>query len=131
MFWWTIFGSIFVVIACATYFSIRTRNSTESFTDISQNHSPTKLWDNIDIQYHITEDQLRKSVDHSMNLFMIRGDQGNIVPVYMETTQPFPTYRISGAFRTMIPTYEESIRLSLWKDKAFPSLSGNVVGYSL
>lgn len=75
----------------------------------------------LDIQYHPTEEQIRKQENHKMNVMFVKGVNGRPVEIKMEATQSFPTYYTPGAFphgsAAYVPSYEDSILLPLAKEK--------------
>lgn len=86
--------------------------------------SPSKTYgsnniNNLDIEYHMSEDQIREKEKHVMNLMYVKGDDGRPIGIHMEKTQSFPTYHTPGSFvhgsAQYVPTYEDAILLPLAK----------------
>ena len=113
-------GICIVIIIGSTYIvTLR-----EIFTaDGNGNNNPKydALNTNINTEYHVTEEELRKQEKHKMNVMYIKDDRGRPVGVNMEATQSFPTYYTPGAFpfssAAYVPTYEDAIEFPLSKQK--------------
>lgn len=125
--WVYAFCSIFVVLLCSSYLSFI--EPPESFTNSSitgisdSSNNIISFSNNLDVQYHVQEQQLRTIYDQPMIITPLKADNGSIIPVKMEKPQPFPLYYTPGTFRygasSFVPNYEDTVRLSNAKGPLF------------
>lgn len=119
-------GICIVIIIASTYI-VTLREIFTGLTTGASNASNANnpkydsLNTNINTEYHMTEEEIRKQEKHKMNVMYIKDDRGRPVGVNMEATQSFPTYFTPGAFpfssAAYVPSYEDAIELPLSKQK--------------
>ena len=115
-------GICIVIIIASTYIvTLREIFTGASNTSNANNPKYDSLNTNINTEYHMTEEEIRKQEKHKMNVMYIKDDRGRPVGVNMEATQSFPTYFTPGAFpfssAAYVPSYEDAIELPLSKQK--------------
>ena len=68
------------------------------------------------VEYHVSEDILRKSTQHTMRGMNLIDENGQQVVMDFEPTQVFPVYYTPGSFpygaSAFVPSYEEAVKLS-------------------
>lgn len=81
----------------------------------------TAMSNNSFVEYHVSEDILRKSSQHTLKGMQLIDENGVQVVMDFEPTQVFPVYYIPGSFlygaSAYVPTYEDTVKLSLVKSK--------------
>ena len=107
-----------ILTLCIIFATIREVFTTMPIDSPSKTYGSNNI-NNLDIEYHISEDQIREKEKHFMNAMTVKGDHGRPVTIYMEKTQSFPTYHTPGSFAhgsaQYVPTYEDAILLPLAK----------------
>ena len=111
-FWFYCFVLIFIILLCSYISALK-----ESFLDNNINNIKYKdMTNNYDIQYHLSEDEIRKQYKHKLNILYVKSISGGYVGISMENTQNFPIFYEPGTFQysstAYIPTYEDAIQLS-------------------
>lgn len=70
---------------------------------------------NVESAYHESEESIREREKQKMNVFYVRGEGDDFVPINMATTQNFPTFYTPGTFtysaRNYVPAYEDAVKL--------------------
>ena len=126
-FWFYVIISILVMFASAYFVTLREQSEKESKNDSEKDSFAVADFDknnpkyenaisNMDIEYHMSEDQIRETNKHKMNVMYVKGDNGRPVGVNMESTQNLPTYYTPGSLKydssAYVPTYEDAIKFS-------------------
>lgn len=113
-FWFYCIVLIIIILTCS-YIAA----SKESFLDVDVDVNNIKYKDvsnNYNIQYHLSEDEIREQYKHNLNVLYVRDSSGKYVGVNMEKTQNFPTFYEPGTFQysstAYIPSYEDAVQLS-------------------
>ena len=113
-FWFYCIVLIIIILTCS-YIAA----SKESFLDVDVDVNNIKYKDvsnNYNIQYHLSEDEIREQYKHKLNVLYVRDSSGKYVGVNMEKTQNFPTFYEPGTFQysstAYIPSYEDAVQLS-------------------
>ena len=126
LFWAKCFFSVFVMVGCAYIVTERESKERESFlatTDLEKDPPKYNATSNVDVDYHISEEELRKQERHNLNAVYIIGENGRPVAVNMETTQSFPTFYSPGTFpfgaAAYVPTYEDAVMMPLARQKKY------------
>jgi hypothetical protein len=117
-FWWYVIGFISVLFISSYVVSIRDEGFAVDGTENESNNvsARTQYTDHSFVEYHDSEETLRKSSGHQLKGMQMIDENG--VPVIMdfEPTQVFPVYYTPGSYlygaSAFVPTYEESVKLS-------------------
>jgi hypothetical protein len=116
-FWFYCFVLIFIILLCSYISALK-----ESFLDNNINNIKYRnISNNYDIQYHLSEDEIRKQYKHKLNILYVKDPSGRYIGVNMEKTQNYPSYYEPGTFlyssTAYVPTYEDAIQLSNVKER--------------
>jgi len=124
-FWIYVILCIFVWLICTYVITIReTSQQSESFSNSAEEDEKkpdeilTRIYNANDKipDYHEDEETIRALNKHKMQNMYVKGDDGKVVPIYMEPTQTFTTYYTPGSFphgaSNYVPTYEDSVKLA-------------------
>ena len=117
-FWGYVIGFMSVVLLFSSFFLKEEgfEDGTEIEDDTEFNRAKTQWTNDSFVEYHVSEDILRKSSGHQLKGMQMIDENG--VPVIMdfEPTQVFPMYYTPGSFiygaSAFVPSYEESVKLS-------------------
>lgn len=126
-FWVYVVTCILVMFGSAYFVTLREQSEKETeketFTDTEfdkENPKYENAISNLDVEFHMSEDQIRETNKHKMNVMYVKGKDGTPVGVNMESTQSFPTYYTPGTLTysasNYVPTYEDAIKLSSVKN---------------
>jgi len=123
-FWWYVFGLISVLLLSSIFLEAVTEDFAVDGTEGSNKDSALKtttLSNNSFVEYHMSEDILRKSTQHKMKSMNVINQNGDLVAMDFEPTQVFPVYYTPGSYlygaAAYVPTYEDSVKLSEVKSK--------------
>lgn len=113
-------GSVLVILSCSISFAIPEKFVSSSSSSSSPTPIPIKSnLPGLDVEYHISEEDLRKSENIHLNAMWIKGDNGRPVGIYTDTTQPLPVYYTPGSFvygpSIYVPSYEDSVLINAAK----------------
>jgi hypothetical protein len=111
-----------IILASVIVISTYVVASREAFrTSTEDTHKYDVLNQNLDGNYHRTEDQIRLEEKHKLNVMYLRGDNGRPVGINVESTQNIPTFYTPGSFvhgpTAYVPSYEDAVVLPLAKTK--------------
>lgn len=128
-FWWYVFGFISVLFISSFLISIRDEDGftvvidgTENSQSVNLpfdaefNSANTQMANNSFVEYHVSEDILRKSTGHNLRAMYLIDENGIPVVKDFEPTQVFPVYYTPGSYlygtSAFVPSHEESVKLS-------------------
>lgn len=130
-FWLYVFGFISVLLISSVVVSIRegteefyVADGSEQMDGLSQNqpldtpfeNAKNDFSNNSFVEYHVSEDILRKSTQHTLKGMNLIDENGVQVVMDFEPTQVFPVYYTPGSFlysaSAFIPSYEDAVKLS-------------------
>ena len=113
------FGILLIAGISILFLCIHLVKNRETFTDESDSTSENEDTSEDELKYdpnfyssdyHASEETIREQNDHKMNVFYVKGNNNNTVPVYFEGTQSFPIYKYGTS--NYVPVYEDAIKLS-------------------
>lgn len=129
-FGWYVIGLISVLLISSIVISIRevredfavdgseggsTKKDTE-ILDSAFTNAKSQLSNNSFVEYHVSEDILRKSTQHKLKGMNIIDENGVQMVMDFEPTQVFPVYYTPGSYlygaSAFVPSYQDSVKLS-------------------
>lgn len=117
------FGISLITGISIVFLCIHLVKTRETFTDEPESISEDTSEDTLKYDpnfyssdYHASEETIREQNNHKLNVFYVKGNDNNSIPVYFEGTQSFPTYKPPDTYKygtsNYVPVYEDAIKLS-------------------